>query len=375
MVITIVLGTRPEVIKLAPVILEGRRRGHTVKVVLTGQHRHMALPLLHFFGITPDVDLDVMVPGQTLTGLSGRVLAKLDAEKDAVSGDVILVQGDTTSAFIAAYWAFCNKIPVGHVEAGLRTYDLMAPFPEEANRQLIGRLAAFHFAPTKTALIALRKEGVGPSKIHNVGNTAIDALLYTMKRLKEASGVGIADSEKLSQQVREFIGENPLVLVTAHRRESFGEGFEGICSGIKQVAEARPDVKFVYPVHPNPNVRGPVERLLAGYSNILLCDPVPYVGFVELMQRASVLLTDSGGIQEEGPTLRKPIIVMREETERPEGVTVGFAKLVGTDSGKIRRETLKALKNGCKGRGKNPYGDGKSAGRIIGVLGRHAVKN
>ncbi len=364
----IVMGTRPEVIKLAPVVLEARKRGHQTSVILTGQHRDMALPLLKFFGITPDVVLDVMVPNQTLTGLTQRLLGAFDQEKKQLSADCILVQGDTTSAFAAAYWGFCQRIPVAHVEAGLRTYDLGAPFPEEANRQLIGRIANIHFPPTPFARKALLKEGISPKSLFEVGNTAIDALKLTLDQLKKEKQ---PRAEYLDPAILEFVGDHPMVLVTAHRRESFGEGFESLCQGIFSTVEASKNLRVVFPVHPNPNVSGPVRRLLGGHSRILLCDPVPYVGFVSLLQRADVILTDSGGVQEEGPTLRKPILVMRTRTERPEGVKAGFAKLVGTDARKIKRETLAALKKGCSGRGKNPYGDGKASSRIIASLERY----
>ncbi|OFZ81476.1 MAG: UDP-N-acetylglucosamine 2-epimerase [Bdellovibrionales bacterium RIFOXYD1_FULL_53_11] len=372
MVLSVVLGTRPEVIKLAPVILEARRRGHQVRVVLTGQHRHMAMPMLGFFGIEPDVDLDVMQPDQTLTGLSARVLEKMDAMKDRVSGDVIAVQGDTTSAFVASYWGCCNRIPVAHVEAGLRTYDLASPFPEEANRQLIGRLARWHFAPTRGAGRALIKENVPKDRIHVVGNTGIDALKIVLARLKDAACMrSLPPEERLDPAIMDFVGGHRLVLVTAHRRESFGKGFEGICKGLRDIADARDgsgggrEVRIVYPVHPNPNVRSIVESQLAGHPRIMLVVPMQYVAFVALMDRADVLLTDSGGIQEEGPTLKKPVLVMREKTERPEGVKAGYVKLVGTDPGKILRETLLALRHGCRGRGPNPYGDGRAAARIM----------
>lgn len=371
MKLTLVMGTRPEVIKLAPLILEAKRRKHSVTVVLTGQHRHMALPLLQFFGIEPDLDLDVMVPNQTLTSLSASVLQKLDAQQDKIKADYLIVQGDTTSAAMAAYWGFCHRIPVVHVEAGLRTYDLTAPFPEEANRQLIGRIADLHFAPTKASAAALKKEQIPLGKIHTVGNTAIDALHIVLQKLKSGA---IPLGEKMSAEISQFVGDSKLVLVTAHRRENFGHAFEDMCRGILSIAESNPDVKIVYPVHPNPNVRQPVEKMLKQHPQILLCDPQPYVAFIDLMKRADVLLTDSGGVQEEGPTLRKPIIVMRNTTERPEGLKAGYSKLVGTDARKIKTETLKALKSGCKGRGKNPYGDGKTSARIIAILGRTLEK-
>ena len=366
MKLAVVLGTRPEVIKLAPVILEAKKKGHTVQVIFTGQHQHLALPLLDFFGIKYDLNLEVMTPNQTLTELSQRLLTRLDQEKSSILGaDFILVQGDTTSAFVAGYWGFLNKIKVVHVEAGLRTYDLHAPFPEEANRQLIGRIASQHFAPTRAAAEALRKENVAAKQIHTVGNTGIDALLFAVKKIKQDQ---IPVAERVDSSILNYIEGHKLVLVTAHRRENFGTGFRTMCEGIRALADSSPDVRVVYPVHPNPQVREPVEKYLSRHERIMLCNPLPYVGFIQLMSKAAVLLTDSGGIQEEGPTLRKPIIVMRESTERPEGVKAGFAKLVGTDSKKILKETVKALKTGCRVKKKNPYGDGKTSARIISIL-------
>jgi UDP-N-acetylglucosamine 2-epimerase (non-hydrolysing) len=368
--LTVIFGTRPEIVKLAPVIHAAKRRGHRIKAVLTGQHRDMAVPLLKFFKIAPDLDLDVMMPNQTLGALSERILEAMNVNQERLKADCLIVQGDTTSAFMASYWAFCQKIPVAHVEAGLRTYDLGAPYPEEGNRQLIGRLADFHFAPTLQATKALENEQVHKERIFTVGNTAIDALQYA---LEEISALSLTQIPDLTPELVRFVGGHSLILVTAHRRESFGEGFDGICEGIKKIADSREDIRLVYPVHPNPNVRSPVEKHLESHPRILLCDPIPYVGFVALMKRASVLLTDSGGIQEEGPTLRKPIIVMREKTERPEGVTAGFSKLVGTDPGLIVHTTLTALDKGLQTNLENPYGDGKSALRIIETLEKRAA--
>lgn len=374
--IAFVLGTRPEIIKLAPVILEAKKRRHRTQVIFTGQHREMAGPLLKLFQIQPDLDLRVMRPAQSLTALSARVLEQLDRQADRIRAEAWVVQGDTTSAFMAAYWAFCRKIPVAHVEAGLRTYDLSAPFPEEGNRQLISRIASLHFAPTSQAAQALLREGVPATQIHRVGNTAIDALQWVLRRGKGVRDPHIPQRERIPASISRFLsrteaeskGRAPLILVTAHRRESFGKAFEGICQGILKTVSARSDLRVIYPVHPNPQVRAPVERMLGKHPRILLCDPLPYFAFVSLMKSADVLLTDSGGIQEEGPTLRKPILVLREKTERPEGVRAGYSRLVGTDPMKIKREALKALEQGCSGRGGNPYGEGKAAARIVSVL-------
>lgn len=367
--LTVIMGTRPEIIKLAPIIHVGRKKGHQVNVILTGQHREMALPLLQFFKIVPDDDLDVMTPNQTLSSLSERILKCLNSkEKLLKSSDYLLVQGDTTSAFVASYWGFCHRVPVAHVEAGLRTYDLDSPFPEEANRQLIARIATLHFAPTLQAAKFLKEESLSPEKVHTVGNTGIDSIIYALKNI---SSLNLSDIPDLDKKLIDFIGTNPLILVTAHRRESFGEAFEGICQGILNIASSRKDIRIVFPVHPNPNVRQPVERALGSNPRIYLCNPLAYVGFVALMNRSSVLLTDSGGIQEEGPTLRKPIIVMREKTERPEGVTAGFSQLVGTDPIQIRDQTLKALDEGLLTDCANPYGDGKASERILEKMEQH----
>lgn len=369
-----VFGTRPEVIKLAPVILAARRAGIQSIVALTGQHRDLALPLLRLFGIEADYELDVMRRAQTLSSLSARLLRQLDNEfLKGLQGmkpgglDALVVQGDTTSAFVAAYWGYCHRIPVAHVEAGLRTEDLFAPYPEEGNRQLIGRLAKIHFAPTVQAKRALISENVRGSSVEVVGNTSIDALKLILKKLESNQ---VPAKDRLSKSIRTFVRSGKIVLVTAHRRESFGKPFVEVCKGIRKVAESGQDIRVVYPVHPNPNVRNVVQDHLSGHPRIMLCDPLPYAAFAELMAISSVLLTDSGGVQEEGPTLRKPIVVMRNKTERPEGVSAGYAVLSGTDSDRIARSTLKALREGCAGRGKNPYGDGKAATRIVKTIQR-----
>lgn len=369
-----VFGTRPEVIKLSPLILEARRRGHAARVILTGQHRDLALPLLRYFGIEATMDLDVMSSNQSLSGLSQRILSGMDAlpfHPGSPGGRYLVVQGDTTSAFAASYWALCNRVPVAHVEAGLRTYDLDSPFPEEANRQLIGRIARLHFAPTLQAARNLKAEQIFSHRIHLVGNTAIDALKYVVEKERLLERDALFHPE-VPTEIGQFVGDRMMVLVTAHRRESFGPGFERICEGIRRVADSSSDVRIVYPVHPNPNVRSTVRRMLGTHPRILLCDPLPFVGFTALMSRANALLTDSGGVQEEGPTLRKPIIVMRDKTERPEGVQAGFAVLVGTDPALIERETVRALRDGLRTENENPYGDGKAAPRIMDALEREA---
>jgi UDP-N-acetylglucosamine 2-epimerase (non-hydrolysing) len=355
--LTTLFGTRPETIKCAPLIREGLKRGHEVKIVFTGQHREMALPLLDFFGLKPDVDLNLMRPGQTLASLSGMMLNELDRNSDLKNTDAVLVQGDTTSAFIGAYWSFLNRIPVIHLEAGLRTYNLDAPFPEEANRQLIGCIAALHLAPTTEAVDCLMSEKIPSNIIHKIGNTGIDALLEVLSR-----------GSQMPRDVASFIGDSKMVLVTGHRRENFGEGFKNICTPIKLLSEDLPDHKFVYPVHLNPAVQEIVLPMLGNLPNVLLTKPADYLEFVALQKRASVILTDSGGVQEEAPSLRVPILVMRETTERPEGVKAGFAKLVGTDTNLIRLSVHSALSEGCQGVGVNPYGDGKSSQRAWDIL-------
>mgnify|MGYP001587259445 CR=1 FL=1 len=369
--LTFVFGTRPETIKMAPLILAARKLGHRAEVVLTGQHREMARQMLRVFGIEADLDLGVMVPNQTLAGLSARVLLALDEKlSPSVKRDWLLVQGDTTTAFIAGYWAFMRGIPVAHVEAGLRTHDLRAPFPEEANRQLLSRIATMHFAPTAQAARALGREGIPRALVKVVGNSGIDALLWVVERLKRPGSGGVSAEDRLPRDLLAQLGDRRVVLITAHRRESFGPDFDDLCMGIQTAALKHSDCVFVYPVHPNPNVRAPVEKWLSGIPNVLVIEPLSYVPFIELMMRASALLTDSGGMQEEAPTLKKPVIVMRNTTERPEGVKAGFSRLVGTDSRKIEQAVTRALKRGCEGRGKNPYGDGKASERMIRALNR-----
>lgn len=358
MKLTTLFGTRPETIKFAPLIKEGRDQGHEVKVVFTGQHREMAIPLLEFFGIQPDVDLNVMRPNQDLTALSGHMLKILNENPALRETDALMVQGDTTSAYIGAYWAFLNHIPVIHLEAGLRTRNIHSPFPEEANRQLISRLAEIHLAPTEDAMLSLQGEGI-VKNVHVIGNTGLDALRTVSEKLHDAH---------LPEKIRTFLDGNKLLLVTGHRRENFGTGMKQIAQALRQISQEVPQVKIVYPVHLNPNVKDIMMSELKNLPNLLLTDPLDYLPFVALMKRASVILTDSGGIQEEAPTLRIPVIVMRESTERVEVVKSGFCKLVGTDPQKICEEVKTALNEGCRGTGANPYGDGfssKKAWRIL----------
>lgn len=363
MKISALFGTRPETIKLAPFIQEGRNQGHEVDVIFTGQHREMALPLLSFFGITPTADLNVMRPNQDLVSMSSLMLSILNDKPELKKTDALIVQGDTSSAFIGAYWAFLNKIPVIHLEAGLRTHNIMTPFPEEANRQLISRIAKVHLAPTEDAMKALNAEGIYKNAFL-VGNTGLDSLRIVGEKVSR---------DHLPENVKNFLGDSKMILVTSHRRENFGEGMQQIAKALKALAFEHKDVKFIFPVHMNPNVRSIMLDELKGISNLLLTDPMDYLPFVALMKCASVILTDSGGIQEEAPTLKVPVVVMRESTERPEGVEKGFSVLVGTDPQKITSAVTSALVNGCQGVGENPYGDGLSSKKSWNILTQSGV--
>lgn len=370
--IAVIFGTRPEAIKMAPVVLAlQREKGIDCRVCVTAQHRQMLDQVLEVFAIKPDADLDLMKADQTLADFTARALTGISGYLEQEKPDLVLVQGDTTTVFCATLASFYRRIPVGHVEAGLRTGDLGAPWPEEANRVLTSRLAALHFAPTRWSRDNLRKEGVPARSIKVTGNTVIDALFLALER-SAGSGLGV---EGLPA---EWFGADPastprFVLVTGHRRESFGQGFENICQAIADLARAHPDVQFVYPVHLNPNVRAPVNRILGGegarLANVHLLEPLSYLPFVRLMSRSHLVLTDSGGIQEEAPGLGKPVFVMRETTERPEGVAAGTVKLVGTNRARIVREVGRLLRSDSAYRAmacrKNPYGDGKSAARIV----------
>jgi UDP-N-acetylglucosamine 2-epimerase (non-hydrolysing) len=359
--ILFVFGTRPEAIKLAPVIrrLCEPPAVFDVRVAVTAQHRELLDQVLDAFAIRPHHDLDLMQPGQSLFASTARILAGLEPVLAAERPDWVVVQGDTASTLCGALAAFYAGVRVAHVEAGLRTGDPLQPFPEEMNRVLTGRIAALHFAPTQAAAENLRREGVPADSICVTGNTGIDAVL----EVRDALARGRLRAEGLPA----LDPSRKLILVTGHRRESFGPGFQRICDALAALAE-RPDVEIVYPVHPNPNVTGPVRRRLGGRANVHLIDPLPYVPFVALMQRAHLLLTDSGGIQEEAPSLGKPVLVMREKTERPEAVEAGTARLVGADPARIVRECAVLLEDaaeyGRRSRIHNPYGDGRAAQRI-----------
>jgi UDP-N-acetylglucosamine 2-epimerase (non-hydrolysing) len=359
-----VLGTRPEAIKLAPVILGARGDARFgVRVCATAQHRQMLDQVLDLFGIVPDVDLDLMQPGQTLAELTARLLTSLDKVLADETPDIVLVQGDTTTVLAASLAAFYRGIPVGHVEAGLRTGNRHAPFPEEINRVITSRLADVHYAPTSAAQDHLIAEGIVPESILVTGNTVIDALLMMRDRVAanppEVPGL---DASLLQSNRR-------MVLVTGHRRENFGAGFESICRALSDLASRFRDVDFVYPVHLNPNVQQPVRRLLGGHANIHLIDPVAYAPFVRLMDCAMLILTDSGGVQEEAPSLGKPVLVMRDVTERPEAVAAGTALLVGADRARIVEAVTRLLTNDTAYRvmagAHNPFGDGRASARIL----------
>jgi len=369
-----VFGTRPKAIKLAPVVLAARAHGgFDVVVCVSAQHREMLDSVLAFFAIKPDYDLDLMKPGQTLTGVTTGVLDGLAPVLEAVRPDWMIVQGDTTTAFVAALAAFYARVPVAHVEAGLRTGNIHEPFPEEMNRKLVGAIAAMHFAPTAPARANLVREGVSEARILVTGNTGIDALYLVRERLKVDPVCRAQVSAALDmQKLHRFLAPHrPFVLVTAHRRESFGAGFEAICGGIADLCARYPEVDFVFPVHPNPSVREAVGRLLAttGAPNLELCQPLDYLPFVALMIAATVVLTDSGGVQEEAPSLGKPVVVMRDLTERMEGTTSGMVHLAGPHRERIVSAVSDILDAGqSDGSGGNFYGDGHASARILDVL-------
>ncbi len=366
-----VLGTRPEAIKLAPVILQARARPRDfdVAVCATGQHREMLDQVLELFRIVPDMDLGLMRPNQSLADLTASAIAALAPLLARQRPDWILVQGDTTTVWTAALAAFYAGISVGHVEAGLRTFDKRQPFPEEINRRLCTQLTDLHFAPTERARHNLLQEHVPEQQIVVTGNTVIDALLWVLDRIKTDPPTDVANIQRWAD---EHVAEHPVVLITGHRRESFGAGFESICRAVLNLAQAFPDVHWVYPVHLNPNVQEPVRRVLGQRPNIHLLKPLPYAAFAWLMQRSTCLLTDSGGVQEEAPTLKKPVLVMRNTTERPEGVQAGLVKLVGNDEQRIVAGVTATLSACLAGDapvgGENPYGDGRASGRILDSL-------
>lgn len=374
-----IFGTRPEAIKLAPVIKElEKHSAFRSRVCVTGQHRELLDQVLNVFDIKPDFDLNIMRKGQSLFDITTRSLQALEDNLKRERPDIILVQGDTTTAFVASLAAYYLQIRVGHIEAGLRTFDKYNPFPEEINRHLIDVISDFCFAPTDIARDNLLREGIPPERIFVTGNTVIDALFMTLEH---------QSSEKTEKYFKNLFGREynisldgkRLILVTGHRRESFGPAFESICRGLKKIADNNKDVCIVYPVHLNPKVSDPVHHILGHVSNIYLIPPLEYAPFVWLMAHCYLILTDSGGIQEEAPSLGKPVLVMRTVTERTEAVEAGTAKLVGTGSNNIYTETQKLLDDEVlyqrMAQSNNPYGDGKAAQKIVSVLQRHFLLN
>lgn len=365
--ILVVFGTRPEAIKMFPVVhaLASDPRFRVVTCV-SAQHRGMLDQVLAIAGIVPDHDLDLMKPDQTLDGLTAALLTGLGGVMDAQKPDWVVVQGDTATAMAGALAAYYRKIPVAHVEAGLRSHNIYHPWPEEVNRKIIGTIAALHFAPTETSAAALRAENVAADAIHVTGNTVIDALQWVSAKIEAEPALanGLADLEA------RFAGKR-IIGVTSHRRENFGGGLEAIAEAIRQIA-ARPDVALIFPVHPNPNVRKVVEGALGDLPNVALIEPLDYPHFARLLGLAEIMLTDSGGVQEEAPALGKPVLVMRETTERPEGVEAGTAKLVGTETTRIVSEIFTLLDDkaaySAMARAHNPFGDGQSARRIVELL-------
>lgn len=368
--VLLVFGTRPEAIKMAPLALQLKQQESRfeTKVCVTGQHRQMLDQVLELFNLTPDFDLNLMKPGQTLSDITSGVLKGLEVVFAEWAPDVVLVHGDTATTFAASLAAYYHKIAVGHVEAGLRTGDIYSPWPEEANRKLTGALTTYHFAPTQSSYDNLIKENIDPKNITITGNTVIDALLTVKEKVE-------IDQAVITQFEQKFDFLDPtkkLILVTGHRRENFGQGFFNICTALANIAKQYPDVQIIYPVHLNPNVQKPVNELLSDISNIYLIAPQDYLPFVYLMNRSYLILTDSGGIQEEAPSLGKPVLVMRDTTERPEAVEAGTVKLVGIDAALIQQSMIELLENTelyeTMAAAHNPYGDGTACQQIIRAL-------
>lgn len=368
--VLLVFGTRPEAIKMAPLALQLKENTHAfeTKVCVTGQHRQMLDQVLELFQLEPDFDLNLMKPGQTLSDVTSGVLKGLEGVFDEWLPDIVLVHGDTATTFAASLAAYYHKIKIGHVEAGLRTGDIYSPWPEEANRKLTGSLANYHFAPTQSSYNNLVKENIDPANIVITGNTVIDALLKVKEKVETDQKI----IEQFEQQFSFLDKSKKLILVTGHRRENFGQGFLNICTALANIAKRYADVQIVYPVHLNPNVQKPVNELLSGIDNIHLISPQDYLPFVYLMNRSYLILTDSGGIQEEAPSLGKPVLVMRDTTERPEAVDAGTVKLVGTEATVIQQAVIDLLENSDlyqqMAGAHNPYGDGTSCQQIINFL-------
>ncbi|RGW32159.1 non-hydrolyzing UDP-N-acetylglucosamine 2-epimerase [Bacteroides stercoris] len=379
--IMLVFGTRPEAIKMAPLVKEFQKNTKDFKtlVCVTGQHREMLDQVLHIFSIKPDYDLNIMKQGQDLYDVTSRVLLGMRDVLKKVQPDVVLVHGDTTTSTAAALAAFYQQIPVGHVEAGLRTHNIYSPWPEEMNRQITGRIATYHFAPTSLSKQNLLAENIKEEAVTVTGNTVIDALYMVVDKIKNDKELDaeLEDTLKTSgYDIKRLKNGKKLVLITGHRRENFGDGFMSMCRAIQTLTKKYPDVDFVYPMHLNPNVRKPIHEIwgedLSNLCNMFFIEPLEYLSFVYLMEKSSIVLTDSGGIQEEAPGLGKPVLVMRDTTERPEALKAGTVKLVGTDYDKIVTEVSSLLDNQMyydeMSKAVNPYGDGKACERIVGLL-------
>lgn len=371
--ILLVFGTRPEAIKMAPLVkaLQKDTEHFETRVCVTAQHRQMLDQVLEVFGITPEYDLNIMAPNQDLYDITAKVLLGLREVLKDFRPDTVLVHGDTTTSMAASLAAFYMQIPVGHVEAGLRTYNMLSPWPEEMNRQVTDRICTYYFAPTEQSRANLLQENIDAKKIFITGNTVIDALLMAVDIISTTAGV----KEKMAKELQEkgyTVGDREYILVTGHRRENFGDGFLHICKAIKEQAALHPEMDIVYPVHLNPNVQKPVYELLSGLSNVYLISPLDYLPFIYAMQHSTLLLTDSGGVQEEAPSLGKPVLVMRDTTERPEAVEAGTVKLVGTDAEAIVSNVTALLQDKemykRMSETHNPYGDGQACERIIAAL-------
>lgn len=382
----LVFGTRPEAIKMAPVVKEFQKHLETFQTIVcvTGQHREMLDQVLRIFDITPQYDLNIMKQGQDLYDVTSRVLLGMRDILKEVNPDVVLVHGDTTTSMAAALAAFYQQIPVGHVEAGLRTHNIYSPWPEEMNRQITGRIATYNFAPTSLSRQNLLQEGVSEARINITGNTVIDALYWVLNRIGNDYVLGTELEKvvlKAGYDIRRLVGGRRLVLITGHRRENFGDGFISMCLAIKHLTETYLDVDFVYPMHLNPHVRKPIHEVfgedLSGFGNMFFIEPLEYLSFVYLMERSTIVLTDSGGIQEEAPGLGKPVLVMCDTTERPEALSAGTVKLVGTDFNKIVNEVSVLLDDNQAyermSKAVNPYGDGFACKRIVETLNNSKI--
>ncbi len=364
--VLVCIGTRPEGIKLAPIIksLENQKDKIILKVCSTGQHDEMLKQVFKFFEINPDINLNLMSNNQTLSSLSSKIIDKIDEVMDKTNPDIILIQGDTTTAFLSALSAYYKKIKIGHVEAGLRTYDKYSPFPEEINRQLISRIADFNFVPTRKSFNNLLNENINKNTLLLTGNTIVDAVNWAMEKIKKHKG-------RIEQRIPIKIlnSKKKIILVTMHRRESFGEDIDNVCNALKKIVIKYDYIQVVYPVHPNPNVKKPVYKILGKLKNILLTDPLDYESFVWLMNKSYFIITDSGGVQEEACTFKKPVLVIRKKTERTESIDLGISKIIGTNEKDIIKSVSNLIENSSiydrMVPGKNPYGDGKASERIV----------